>query len=137
MLNLYTLHNRKEKLDYYLDYNRLLCQLEDGLVPDDLSLILPIIKKDPYYAYYYAKWVIGGRWIEAEGIIMRMSNSAYLYAHDILKRRWIEAEPIIMMDSEFAYWYASYIIKDRWIEAEPIIEGNAHYWDCYCLRFSL
>ena len=72
MINLYSLHNRKEKLDFYKKYGRLL-----DIVIDEIALrpginfkrILHIIKKTPEYAYLYATDIIKGRFIEAEEYI--------------------------------------------------------------------
>ena len=44
-----------------------------------------MIIKYPYWAYYYAKDVIKGRWIEAENIIATDLFYAYHYAKNIIK----------------------------------------------------
>jgi len=49
--------------------------------------------KNPEYAYYYAKFIIKGRWPEAEPYIMK------------------DKDPYLIV------WYARYIIKGRWPEA--------------------
>ena len=84
-------------------------------------------KQAPFWAYWYAKNVIRGRWIEAEPIIMRSPYRAYRYAKDVIKGRWFEAEPTIMADAEYAYWYAQNVIQGRWIEAEPTIMRSSQY----------
>ena len=84
-----------------------------------------IIKKDPHWAAYYAKYIIKGRWIEAEEeYIKKDSRSAYYYAIHVIKGRWLEAEEYIKKDPIYAYWYAENIIKGRWIEAEEIIKND-------------
>lgn len=45
----------------------------------------PIIKSEPYWAYAYAKDVLGGRWRDAEHIIKSDTYIAYLYARYIIK----------------------------------------------------
>jgi hypothetical protein len=81
----------------------------------------PIILEDPETALEYARDIIGGRWKEAEPFIMRDPKIAYKYARDIIGGRWKEAEPFIMRDPKIAYKYAREIIGGRWKEAEPII----------------
>ena len=44
-----------------------------------------IIKKDPRYAYYYAQYVIQGRWQEAEEYIKKDPYYAYGYAYEVIK----------------------------------------------------
>jgi len=47
------------------------------------------------FAYFYAKYFIGDRWLEAEPIIIKDSQFALSYAVNILKRPWPEAESAI------------------------------------------
>ena len=103
MINLYALHNRKEKLDSYgLYYNALDNLLECDTYPDE---IIHIIKKDSNHSYLYAFYVIGGRWIEAEHYIMKNSIDAFYYARNVIKGRWEEAEANISKDN---YWWSKY-----------------------------
>ena len=74
--------------------------------------------KDPDKASEYAFYDIGGRWPEAEPVIMRDPRSAGDYATNVIGGRWPEAEPVIMRDPESAYEYARYVLKARWPEAE-------------------
>jgi len=94
---------------------------ENRIPEPELELI---IMQDAQHAYYYAKYVLKGRWSEAEQTIMQDSYYAYCYAVDIVKGRWSEAEPTIMHDGHYAYLYARDIIKGRWPEAEEIIAHN-------------
>ena len=50
---------------------------------------------DPYRAYEYAKYVIGGRWPEGEKTIAKDPFWAYEYAKEIIGGRWLEAEETI------------------------------------------
>jgi hypothetical protein len=52
--------------------------------------------KDPECAYCYARYIIGGRWTEAEQYIMKDPEFAYYYVINVIKGRWIEAEPYII-----------------------------------------
>lgn len=74
----------------------------------------------------YAKYIIGGRWPEAEPIIIESPQAAYYYARHILNGKWPEAEPIIMTNPNMAVKYAAEIIGGRWPEAEPSIIKDAH-----------
>ena len=71
-------------------------------------------KKAPEYAYWYAENVIGGRWHEAEPIILTNAGCAYWYARDVIGGRWKEAEPIILTSDKWAYSYAYDVVKGPW-----------------------
>jgi len=81
----------------------------------------PYILKDPYAAVDYAGYVIKGRWPEAEPMILTHPYAATDYARYVIKGRWPEAEPYILTDLTFAVYYAQSVIKGRWPEAEPNI----------------
>jgi hypothetical protein len=76
------------------------------------------IKSTAKDAYYYARYVIKGRWIEGETLIATDPMYAYYYANYIIKDRWLDGEPIIATDYHFAYLYACYMVKGRWLEGE-------------------
>ena len=82
-------------------------------------------------AYWYAKDIIKGRWLEGESVILKSPDLAFLYARDVIKDRWLEAESIIRTDPYWAYWYARNMIKDRWIDAEPFIKTDFYTWGQY------
>lgn len=85
------------------------------------------IKWDPKWAFYYALDVIGDRWVEAEECIMRDSKCAYKYAYNVLKDRWVEGEEFIKRNPGCAYWYASDIIRDRWDISNRILGCSQYY----------
>jgi len=89
------------------------------------------IKLSPGYAYWYAKNIIKGRWLEAEEYIKKNPRWAYWYAKYIIKGRWLEAEEYIKKNPRWAYWYAEDIVKGRWKEAEEYIKKN-ELWEIYC-----
>jgi len=91
----------------------------------------PMIMTSPGYAYFYSRDVIKGRWLEAEPTIIADMAYAYYYSRDVIKDRWPEAEPIIMASPEYAYNYSLDIIKGRWPEAEPVIMKNSYWWQLY------
>ena len=103
-----------------------------GLFCDDKksNVYKQSILSNPKLAYYYARDVIKGRWLEAEPTIMKDPQSACNYAYDVIKDRWPQAEPIIMQHPQRAYEYARYVIGDRWPQAEPyIIQDPASAYD--------
>lgn len=125
MLNLYQIYNEPEILDGYCEHKSKLIDLfNQEHFNYNFDPIKHILKKEPITSYYYAKYVIKDRFIEAESTILKDSFFTRLYSTDIIKDRWLEAEPIIMTDPVDSHYYAHYIIKDRWIEAEPIIMND-------------
>ena len=85
----------------------------------------PYILKDPEYVYKYAEEVLKGRWMEAEPYLLEKANDIgviiFRYAKDVVKGRWLEAEPYILNDPNASYEYAKDVLKNRWREAEDII----------------
>jgi len=73
----------------------------------------PLISKDSYWSYCYAKNVIKGRFSLAELHISKNAYSSYLYAYYVIKGKWILAEPAIGKDTYSSYYYARNIIKGR------------------------
>lgn len=112
MLNFYDYHNEYlyNHLKYQYPISRL-CTIRSGNTHIDYSNILHIIKKNPRYAYWYAK----------------------LYR----KGRWVEAEPYIMKDTMYASAYSWFFMNERWREAEPIIKKNPYEWEAYCHRLNI
>ena len=84
-------------------------------------------RKKAFWAFWYARDVIKGRWPEAEDVIAENAEYAYGYAKDVLKGRWPEAEDVIARDANYAWLYARYVIKGRWPEAEDVMAKNAEY----------
>jgi len=97
----------------------------------------PIIMTSPVYAYLYSRDVIKGRWPEAEPTIMTDPYYIYRYTYDIIKGRWPEVEPTIIKNATYAYAYSRDVIKGRWPEAEPAIMKHSSYWRLYKNRFKL
>ena len=88
---------------------------------EELAPVLHIIKRVPEYASEYARYIIKGRWKEAELVIMKDPYENYLYVKEAIKERCPDLEPIIIKDADLALTYAQNAIGGRWIEAEPII----------------
>jgi hypothetical protein len=120
MLNFYDLHNKK--LDKYDQFFDEIHSWNNRIYRHDFPHLPNIVKRIPRDAYRYSCCMNNySRWIEAEPVIMKNSYYAYRYARDIIKGRWPEAEPHILMNSWHSYEYAKYVIMGRWPEAEPII----------------
>jgi hypothetical protein len=103
MINFYSFYS-KIGLDKE-EYAPLLDQLDEDEYTKELEPIAHILKRDSWYAYRYAQYVIRGRWEEAESVIIKGPRGAWLYAWYILKSRWVEAEPYIKEDD---YWWGQY-----------------------------
>jgi hypothetical protein len=88
-------------------------------------------EKANYWLYWYAKYIVKGRWPEAEKYIVKNLEWTYYYAMSVIKGRWPEAEKYIIKDPLWACFYARDVIKGRWPEAEKIIKSNEDYWNRY------
>lgn len=100
------------------------------------SKVVPVIKRDAWSAYLYARYRLKKRWKEAEQYIMKDPGTASCYARYIMYERWPEAEPYLMKDPFAIYSYSKNVLKRRWLEAEPAITGKV-YWYEYCQEFGL
>ena len=89
--------------------------------------------QDPSNTVKYAREVLGGRWPEAEPVIVKDGAAAYEYAQRVIKGRWPEAEPVIAKDAMTSQRYARLVIKGRWPEAEPVIIKDAKAAEEYAL----
>ena len=87
----------------------------------------PIILREVYYAYMYARDILHARWPEAEPLILRVDETAYKYAEEVIKGRWPEAEEVIINSGRayVAFFYALKVIKGRFPEMEDVIAGSA------------
>ncbi len=138
MINLYELYNKPKKLDKHNIYAFSINKLSSMRAhhAEDFESILHIIKRIPKYSYQYAYFIIKGRFLEAEPVIMTSPQFSYYYAGYIIKGRWIEAEDIILK-SGYACWYAVRVFKGRWHEAESYIMESESMWMEYCQNFNL
>ena len=82
-----------------------------------------IILTSSFYAYYYARDIIKGRW-SAYTPYRAYDEASYCC------KRLPELEDIILTDPRIAYYYARNIIKSRWEKAENVIMNHPLY--CYC-----
>ena len=81
---------------------------------------------DPYFAYRYARYVIGGRWPEAEAAIATKPEWAYHYARYVIEGRWPEGEPAIATDP---YWAERYIKRFPEAKREWTMRGWLDWLD--------
>ena len=87
--------------------------------------------------YRYARYIVRGRWPEAELYIKKDPYWAYFYAKDIIGGKWPEAEPYIKKNPEWAYCYALNVIRGRWIEAESCITRDSYWAHHYSIHFKV
>jgi len=73
----------------------------------------PVILKDAFYSFLYAKYVIEGRFILGEPTISKDAEVSYHYSFYVIKGRFILGEPAISKDARYSYHYAIGIIKGR------------------------
>ncbi len=64
-----------------------------------------------YWAYWYARYIIKGKWPEGEEAIKKHPASAYRYAYYVLGERWPEGEEIISTDKGWNRMYEIDILK--------------------------
>jgi len=119
---------------------------------DEITKGLDSIKQDPLLAYFYAKYVVKGKWEEGEPIISTNKDISFLYVRDITKKPWkiVEdyisdnptrlyeyaryvtkrrygdktIEAVIAMDPKSSYDYAKYVVKRRWKPAEKYLKND-------------
>jgi len=89
----------------------------------------PVISKDAQCSYWYALYVIKGKFILAEPAISKDVYYSYLYVKDVIKGRWEKGEPTISKYAEYSYFYARYVIKGRLTDFmhNQMILGNNEY----------
>ena len=81
-----------------------------------------IIKNDPLWAYFYAKYIIEGRWTEGEEII-KTSKYSCDYAKNIIKGRWTEGEESIKSSTALVKYCK--FINQRLVEKEHLLKGRS------------
>lgn len=87
-----------------------------NLKKQDFKKLENIIKTDPFYSYLYAKYVIKGRWIEAEPIISQEPLYNYYYAVDIMDGKL----PEDMHNFMVALGLTRASGKKRWVGFSPL-----------------
>jgi len=90
----------------------------------------PVISKDAFYSYYYAKHVIKGRWELGELAISKDSGYSFSYAKYVIKGRWELGEPSISKDAGYySFYYATDVIKGKlpdFMHNQMILENNEY-----------
>jgi len=77
-----------------------------------------LISVDPYAAFQYAFYILGGKWEDGEYSIRQSPKYAYWYSTYFIDGRWEEAESTIINDGKYILPYAKDILCGRWAEAE-------------------
>jgi len=71
----------------------------------------PLISKDVFYSFYYALYVIKGRFILGEPLISKDAFYSYFYARDVIKGRLPDFmhNQMIISNNEFTKEYVEFI----------------------------
>lgn len=83
----------------------------------------PAISKDPYYAFEYARYFIGGKWPEGEEAISQEPGFSVEYAK-FLGERFPAGEPAVLGSPWSSFDYAREVIKGPWPDGEKSIRKN-------------
>jgi hypothetical protein len=75
-----------------------------------------IIASDAEYGYYYAKNIIGSRFIEAEKTIAQNAEWAYRYANDIIEGPFNLTHEFIFKDKSWGKLYARFLIEKKYFD---------------------
>ena len=81
---------------------------------------------DPYWAYFYARYVLNGRFPEGEEAIATSPYFAYLYAKDVIRGRFPEGEEAIATDP---YWTKEYLELFPEARREWVMRGWLDWFD--------
>ncbi len=129
-MNLYKLHDNPKPLHGYEERNNIVPELIKKQIKSGKSANaqqLKNIASNPELAYWYAKYIIKGRFPEGEKAIASNPDYAYLYAKNIIKGRFPEGEKAIASSPYYALWYAKNVLKGRFPEGEPAIASDPWY----------
>ena len=80
-----------------------------------------IIASNAEYGYYYAKNIIGNRFIEAEKTIAQNAEWAYRYANDIIGGPFDLTHQFIFKDKNWGKLYARFLFEKQYFD-NSIIE---------------
>ena len=90
-----------------------------------------IIATDFEYSYYYAYYVLEGRFEKGEPVIATNGESSYDYAREIVKGRFELGEKALAKSDSIAYNYAKHTIRGRFELGEYIIFTRKYYIPYY------
>lgn len=79
----------------------------------------------------YSKYIIRGRWPEAEKLAKKDPQFAFAYANSVIGGRWEEGEPAIAKNPSYAFTYAQEVIKGSFPLAEKTILSSKYYFDYF------
>ena len=88
-------------------------------------------KNAPFWAYWYARNVVKGRFEAGEDAIARDAHRSYSYANRVLNGRFEAGEPVIATDSYWACYYAIVVLKGRFEAGEDAIATDYRVSEIY------
>jgi hypothetical protein len=155
MLNLYKNFDKPKELKLFDEKFPELVAIENLMedprsITDKEQQLLKnsnIVITTPEMAYIFARYVLEGRFLEAEPYIAKSPRYSYQYAYEVVNKdnrytddkleRWPVGEPAMMTDPVYAGYYARVIMKKRWEEAEPVIMKDFNAWTNYTMWFRM
>ena len=63
----------------------------------------------PYWCWWYAQKVVGGRFEPGEAAIAKNAYYSYYYARDVVESRWEPGEKAISKNARFSQLYQEFI----------------------------
>ena len=126
-MNLYNLHKDPKSLHKHDQRHQVVPSLikqmlRDGEEPSQQQVA--VIIKSPELAYWYALYIIEGRFVAGEKAIASSSYYATHYASNIIKGRFPEGEKAIAKDIRDARTYVT-ATNSRFPEAEKLFTKNS------------
>ena len=85
----------------------------------------------PFWAYWYAREVIGGRFELGEETIAKSSLYSYLYARNVLKGRFELGEAAIALNAAQSFFYAKDVLHSRFPLGEKSISKEKKISESY------
>lgn len=73
------------------------------------------------YAFYCARYIVNGRFVEGEPAIATDGEYALQYARDVLRSPFLLGEPAIAINAAYALEYAQTVLHRPFSTAEPVI----------------
>lgn len=109
-------------------YKRFEPMIQTGVV---CIAIEEIISKYDHYSYFYAKYVLKGRFELGEEVIIKKEHYLYYYCQDIVQGRFGQGEKALSKNIYCSYHYATKISNCRFKLAELKI-AQSGYMREYC-----
>jgi hypothetical protein len=155
MINFYELHNNNNK-ESLLNYSKENCIFLDVLrdldywgEPEYSKEIIDVVSgnkkfekillniNDSYLCVKYARFILGGRFIEAEDIILCNVDDLYEYIIYVVRKPFYKGHKFLSQSAQYSYYYAIQILNHRFVEAENIIKNSGFrylYENCFKIK---